>query len=88
MDRPLGIPQVAVLLTEYESRPGDRGSVAHKSVFSDFVAERVFGQERTRDLMELLSREFQPEEYDVEISVRFGCCQGRAKEWLREHPKG
>jgi hypothetical protein len=84
----LGIPQLVVLLTDYESTPGDRGSVIHKSVFSDSVAEHVFGEGRMRDLMELLARDFQQPEYDAEISVRCGCCQRRAKEWLREHPTG
>jgi len=87
-DGQLGIPQIAILLTDHESTPGNRGSIVHKSVFSDSVAEHVFGDERMRDLMELLARDFQPQEYDSEISARFACCQGRAKEWLREHPSG
>jgi len=86
-DRELGIPQVVVLLTDYESTPGDRGSTLHKAAFSDLVAEHVFGNARMRDLMELLARDFQAQPYDMEISVRFACCQGRAKEWLGEHPE-
>jgi hypothetical protein len=86
-DGQLGIPQIVLLLTEYESAPVNRGSAVPKSVFSDFVAERVFGNERMRDLMELLARDFQPQEYDVGINTRLACCRGRAQEWLREHQR-
>lgn len=83
------IPQISVLLTDYNYDPvaNRRAEGVHRCVFNDSIAEKVFGQERMRELMQLLERNVDLAKHDAEIRLRVGCCNGRAQQWLRENPQ-
>lgn len=85
VEKKVVVPQIAVLLTEHDASPGRHGSMVHRCVFNDSIAKGVFGQTRMRDLMELLSRDFDLETRDPEMSSHLACCKGRAAKWLREN---
>ncbi len=87
VNRQVLLPQISVLLTDHSYNPiaERRGETAHKCDFDDSVAQKVFGQERMRDLMVLLSQDFTTAKPDPEMSSRLACCHGYAKSWLREH---
>ena len=87
MEPEVVIPQIAILLTDYEHEPGRRGGTVHKCVFNDSIAQQVFGPARMRELMTTLEKDFQQRAHDVEISARIACCQGWARERLRENRK-
>lgn len=83
------IPQIIVLLTDYDCDPfaEHRGAAFHKPDFDDSVAESVFGAPRMRELMQLLNSTPDTETTDSEMHSRLACCRRRAEEWLRGNPE-
>ncbi len=81
------IPQIGVLLTDYEWQHIRPGATMQKAPFNESIAEKVFPPERMRDLMKLLACDLALDKYEPEIRLRLEYCYAHARQELQRNRK-